>query len=366
MQVTRELEVSEHVSLAPLTSLGVGGPARYFVDACSEAELLLALEWAERQRVPFWLLGGGSNVVISDAGVNGLVVRVATRGISVEKRGPIAYVSAAAGEPWDDVVRQAVARRLAGIENMSGVPGLVGATPIQNVGAYGQEVSDTIVSVRAFDRESSSVTQLSKQDCRFAYRSSWFKRGARGRFVILGVTYQLQTAGPPNVGYRDLAQALQASGITDPTLEDVRTAVLAVRRSKSMLLDEADPDAQSCGSFFMNPLVSSAELDAVRARAGTNDLPCYPQSDGRVKLPAAWLIERAGLRKGEQLGTAAISSRHSLALVCRSECRAADVVALARRVRSEVRRAFDVTLMPEPEFWGFASLDQGLPDERLA
>ena len=261
---------------------------------------------------------------------------------------------------------QAVARGLAGIECMSGVPGLVGATPIQNVGAYGQEVSDTIVSVRAFDRESSSVVQLSKQDCRFAYRSSWFKAGARGRFLILGVTYQLDTAGRPNVGYRDLALALEAAGISKPTLADVRAAVLEVRRSKSMLLDPADPDARSCGSFFMNPLVTSADLEQVRARAGMDDLPSYPQSDGRVKLSAAWLIERAGFRKGERLGSAAISSRHSLALVCRSDCRASDVVALARRIRSEVQRAFGVHLFPEPEFWGFASVDAGLPDERLA
>lgn len=356
----------ENVDLAPLTSLGVGGPARYFVDARSEAELLSALEWAQEHRVRAWLLGGGSNVVISDAGVNGLVVRIATRGTSLQIRGAFAHFSAAAGEPWDDVVRRAVEQRLSGIECLSGIPGLVGATPIQNVGAYGQEVSETIVTVRAFDRENSHVTQLSNRECRFAYRDSWFKGDARGRFVILSVTYQLQAGGAPNVRYAELARALEAAAIHAPSLSDVRSTVLDVRRSKSMVLDREDPDAQSCGSFFTNPIVPAGVLRGVQERSGTDAVPSWPQTNGRVKLSAAWLIERAGFRKGEQFGNAAISSRHSLALVSRPGCRASDIVDAARKIRREVARAFDVTLMPEPEFWGFASLDQGLPDERLA
>jgi UDP-N-acetylmuramate dehydrogenase len=312
------------------------------------------------------VLGGGSNVVVSDAGVNGLVVRVSTRGSSVQVRGTAVYYEVAAGEPWDGVVEHATIKRWAGIECLSGVPGLVGATPIQNVGAYGQEVSETVVSVRAFDRESATITHLSNRDCRFAYRDSWFKGAARGRFLILAVTYRLDATGSPTLRYRDLTEALQARGVVKPSLADVRSTVLEVRRSKSMLLDAADPNAQSCGSFFMNPLVPSGVLEGVRARAGTHEVPCWPQPDGRVKLSAAWLIERAGFRKDERHGSAGISSRHSLALVGGAGCRASDVVALARRIQNEVRRAFDVTLFPEPEFWGFSSLDQGLPDERLA
>ncbi|HMJ14646.1 MAG TPA: UDP-N-acetylmuramate dehydrogenase [Polyangiaceae bacterium] len=364
--MTAQLELRENVNLAPFTSLGVGGPARYFIDARTEQELLAALEWADQQRVSARVLGGGSNLVISDAGVNGLVVRLSTRGTRAETRGSFVYFDAAAGEPWDSVVQHASERKWAGIECLSGVPGSVGATPIQNVGAYGQDVSETIVSVRAFDRETASVTQLSNRQCRFSYRDSWFKGSARGRFVILSVTYQLQAGGPPNVRYADLARALETAGTRTPSLTDVRSTVLQIRRSKSMVLDREDPDAQSCGSFFTNPIVPAEELRGVEQRAGVKDMPSWPQADGRVKLSAAWLIERAGFRKGEQFGNAAISSRHSLAIVSRPGCGASDIVDLARKIRGEVVRAFAVTLMPEPEFWGFASLDQGLPDERLA
>jgi UDP-N-acetylmuramate dehydrogenase len=263
-------------------------------------------------------------------------------------------VTAAAGEPWDDFVRHTVERGWAGLECLSGIPGLVGATPIQNVGAYGQEVSDTLTAVRALDRESGRVVTLAPAECGFGYRDSLFKSRAPGRYVVLAATYRLVPGGPPYLGYADIAREI---GSASPPLAAVRETVIRVRRSKSMVLDPGDPNARSCGSFFLNPIVDGAALAAIDARAAGLSMPRWAQPDGRVKLSAAWLIERAGFTRGQSEGPVGLSTRHTLAIVCHDGARARDVTAFARRVRAGVEERFGVRLHPEPIFWGALSLD---------
>ncbi len=357
----------EDVPLAPLCTLGVGGPASFLVEAADEASVIAALEWAERYGVAVRILGGGSNVVVGDQGFEGLVIHIALRGVTWRDDNDGSVVlHAAAGEPWDDLVAQSVARELAGIECLSGIPGRAGATPIQNVGAYGQEVAETINAVRAFDRKTRRVVTLSPAECRFAYRDSLFKSEEPERFVVLGVDYRLLPGGAPTLRYLELARRMEAAGSDAPSLADARRVVLELRRDKSMLLDPADENTRSCGSFFVNPLVTATELERVAAAAGDADMPRYPQPDGRTKLSAAWLIQHAGFSRGERAGAVGLSTRHTLALVCHEGARASDVVAFARRIRAGVEQHFGVRLVPEPVFWGFASLDDGLPDERLA
>jgi UDP-N-acetylmuramate dehydrogenase len=312
--------------------------------------------------VPVRVLGGGSNLVVADRGVDGLVLRVALRGVETREAGGDVLLTAGAGEPWDDLVRLAVARGWAGLECLSGIPGLVGATPIQNVGAYGQEVSQTITAVRAVDRASGAVVTLAPAACGFGYRDSRFKSREPERHVVLAVSYRLRPGGPPAVRYAELARALEARGLASPSLADVRDAVLAIRRAKSMVLDAADPNGRSCGSFFVNPIVGAAEAARVAAAAGDPAMPRWPEADGRVKLAAAWLIERAGFRRGDRDGPVGLSTRHALAVVAHDGAAARDVVAFARRVRDAVERRFGVRLVPEPVFWGFERVTDGLPD----
>jgi len=342
----------EDVPLAPLCTMGVGGRARFFAEAADEAAVLDAFQWSRRRGVPLHVLGGGSNLVIADSGVDGLVLRIALRGISTQPAGAGIDVCAAAGEPWDDLVRYAVERDWAGLECLSGIPGLTGATPIQNVGAYGQEVSDTVTQVRALDRRDGSVVTLAAAECAFAYRDSALKRSAPGRYVVLSVTYRLVPGGRARVAYRDLERHLEAEGTGSPSLAQVRDGVLAIRRSKSMILDAADPNHRSCGSFFLNPIVTAEAFARIEAIVGDPAMPRWPQLGGRVKLSAAWLIERAGFRRGHREGPVGLSTRHSLAIVCHEGARAADVAAFAARIRAEVAARLGVELVPEPVLWG--------------
>ena len=344
----------EHVPLAAHCTLRVGGAARYFLEARDEAAVLEAAEWAAGRGLPVRVLGGGSNLVIDDEGVDGLVLGIRLRGVTPRETAGGVEVTAAAGEPWDDLVRQTVERGWAGIECLSGIPGLVGATPIQNVGAYGQEVSDTVTSVRALDLEARRVVTLPPGECGFGYRDSLFKSRAPGRFVVLAVTYRLTPGGPPHLGYADIAREV---GTTTPTLASVRETVLRVRRGKSMVLEAGDPNARSCGSFFLNPIVEASALAAIEARATGLGMPRWPQPDGRVKLSAAWLIERAGFARGQLDGPVGLSTRHTLAIVCHDGARARHVVAFALRVRAGVEGRFGVRLRPEPVFWGRLGLD---------
>lgn len=342
----------ENVPLAPRTTLAVGGPARWFVEAREESAVLDALAWARARGVPLRVLGGGSNLVVSDEGVDALVVKIDLRGVSTREAGGAIEVTAAAGEPWDDLVRRAVERGWAGLECLSGIPGLVGATPIQNVGAYGQEVSDTVTEVRALDTREGTLATLAGRDCGFVYRDSRFKSGEPGRWVVLSVSYRLRPGGPPTLSYADVEKHVAARGLAAPTLADVRESVLAIRRAKSMVLDDpADPNRRSCGSFFTNPLVTAAELAEVERRVSDPAMPRWPQPDGRVKLSAAWLIERAGFRRGHRRGPVGLSTRHALAIVCHEGARARDVIAFARELQAAVRERCGACLTLEPVVW---------------
>jgi len=354
------LPIRDDVPLAPLTTLELGGRARHLVEAADEATLLEALAWAEARGVPAFVLGGGSNVVVADAGFPGLVVRVATRGRSYDYAGREVRLTAAAGEPWDALVADTVARDLAGLECLSGIPGLAGATPIQNVGAYGQEVADTIRSVRVFDRRDELVLELPASECAFGYRDSAFRRD-HGRHVVLAVTFGLRLNGAPTLRYRELADAL--AGAAAPTLAATRDTVLALRRRKSMVIDAADPNRRSVGSFFTNPVVPAAAAEQLAARAAAegvvasaSDVPRWPAGAGHAKLSAGWLIERSGIARGLKRGNVGVSSAHALALVHHGGGSTAELLALARHVRDTVKARFEITLTPEPILVG-ATLD---------
>lgn len=345
--------------LGPRSTLGVGGSAQFYAEVDGEAALLRALSWADERKLAVTLLGGGSNVLIADRGVAGLVLRVVARGESVTTTAAgHVELRAGAGLPWDELVARTVQRGWAGLECLSGIPGLVGATPIQNVGAYGQEVSETVTAVHAFDRDQQRTVELAGADCGFAYRTSRFKAQDDGRFIVLAVAFRLTPGGAACLAYPEVAAKL---GGELPSLARVREVVLETRRSKSMVLDAADPNGRSCGSFFLNPIVDVATLEGVR-RSAPGPVPHYPQLDGRIKLPAAWLIEHAGFQRGQRWGVVGISSKHTLALVCHAGARAADVVAVARRVRDGVRERFGIELSPEPRFLGFDTAPDRLPE----
>jgi UDP-N-acetylmuramate dehydrogenase len=347
------ISVEPGVPLAPRCTLGVGGPARFLVEAATEAQVQEAHAWARARGLPLLVLGGGSNVVIADGGVDALVLRVALAGVETSHEGDAVLLTAAAGEPWDPLVARTVAEGWAGLECLSGIPGLVGATPIQNVGAYGQEVADTVVAVRALDRRDGVASWLPAAACRFGYRDSRFRSAERDRWIVLAVRFRLRPGGAPTLRYAELVRELAARGVAAPSLAQVREAVLAVRRRKSMVLDPGDPNRRSCGSFFLNPTLAPEEAERLAARAGPG-LPRWPAGDGRVKVSAAWLIEAAGFVRGQRQGPVGLSSRHALALVCHDGARAADVVALARHLRDRVAERFGVRLEPEPVLWGLA------------
>jgi UDP-N-acetylmuramate dehydrogenase len=346
----------ERVPLAPRTTLAVGGPARWFFEAHDEEAVLEAHAWAKARGVPLRVLGGGSNLVIADEGVDALVVKVDLRGVHPREVDGTVELSAAAGEPWDDLVRRAVEQGWAGLECLSGIPGLVGATPIQNVGAYGQEVSDTVSEVRALDTREGRILSLAGRDCGFAYRDSRFKSGEPGRWVVLSVRYRLRPGGPPTLRYADVEKHLEDRRLAAPTLADVRASVLAIRRAKSMVLDDPrDPNRRSCGSFFTNPIVTTAELAEIDRRVGERTMPRWPQPDGRVKLSAAWLIERAGFTRGHRHGVVGLSTRHALAIVCHEGARARDVLDFARHLQAAVADRCGARLSLEPVVWDQAS-----------
>jgi UDP-N-acetylmuramate dehydrogenase len=347
------LDLLEHAPLGSRTTLGVGGPARYLVEARSEGELVEALAWANQRGVVVRVLGGGSNLVVADAGFDGLVLMVSLRGIHVSSATGDAVLSVKAGEPWDDVVARSVARGLGGLEGLSGIPGCAGATPIQNVGAYGQEVAETVVSVRTIDRRSREPVELTAAECRFQYRDSFFKSQAPERYVVTEVRFALPARTRAPVRYPDLQRELERRGATEPTLAAVRDAVLAVRREKSMLLDPSDHNGRSCGSFFLNPIVSPTQVEIVRTAAAPAVPPTYPQPDGRVKLAAGWLIEHSGFEKGMRDGNVGLSTKHALAIVAHDGASAAEVTRFSTRIQDGVRRRFGVELTPEPNFWGF-------------
>ncbi|MEU4190892.1 UDP-N-acetylmuramate dehydrogenase [Kribbella sp. NPDC026611] len=331
-----------HVSLADYTTLRIGGLADKFVEVSTEDDLITAVRDADAAGEPVLLLSGGSNVVIGDEGFRGTVVKIATSGIRVDAdmcSGAMVHI--AAGEDWDGVVQHAIASEWSGLESMSGIPGLTGSTPVQNVGAYGHEVAETIASVRVWDRELGEVRTLFAADCGFSYRNSRFKADP-SRYVVLAVAFQLRLGDlSAPIGYAELARVLDVEPGSRAPMTEVREAVLGLRRSKGMVLDPADHDTWSAGSFFTNPILDTpAEVPA--------GAPQWPQPDGRVKTSAAWLIEHAGVSKGFTIGNAAVSTKHTLALTNRGQATTKELLTLATHVRNQVQQAFGITLTNEP------------------
>jgi len=351
------MQLQENVSLAPLTTFRLGGPARFFVEAVSAGDVQQAVAFAESKGLPLFVLGGGSNLVVADSGWPGLVLKVAIAGIEQRPgsndEGKILF-DAGAGEAWDRFVSQSVIAKCAGVECLSGIPGNVGGTPVQNVGAYGQEVSETIASVEVFDRKDRQVRELCHEACGFAYRSSIFNTTERGRFIILRVTYALTPGGEPRLAYADLQQHFEGRE-TRPNLAETREAVRHIRARKGMLIVDGDPDCRSAGSFFKNPILSEAQHTELEKRAAAKHLtlPSYPALEKSRKVSAAWLVEKSGFARGYGFGHVGISSKHALAIVNRGGATAAEVLAFKEQIQHRVEEIWGVRLEAEPVMVGF-------------
>jgi len=334
--------------MGPLTTLGVGGAAKFFCAVTSEKELMEGLAMAAFRGEPHFVLGGGSNLLADDAGYEGFVLHMLMKGVEVSRDGDVAVYDAAAGEDWDTLVERAVTDGCAGVECLAGIPGTVGATPVQNVGAYGQEVAETIRSVRVYDTEERRYRELTAAECGFGYRTSIFNTSARGRYIVTRVRYGLRPGGAPRIAYADLKKRF-VDGVK-PSVVEVARAVREIRKAKGMLLVEGDADCRSAGSFFKNPVVETAVVERVAAAAGVADadVPRYDVGEGRVKLPAAWLVERAGFAKGFAMGRAGISTKHTLALVNRGGATAAEIRALRDAIQAGVKGKFGVVMEQEP------------------
>jgi UDP-N-acetylmuramate dehydrogenase len=341
------MTIQEDVPLAPFTTIGIGGAARWFAVAHTEAEVAEAVAWARERGLPLFVLGGGSNLLVRDAGFPGLVLRIEIEGITHCGDG---WLDVGAGMPWDGFVDHAIGLGLAGTECLAGIPGSVGGTPVQNVGAYGQEVSETIESVRAFDRPTGEFVDLAKAGCRFRYRESLFNTDEPGRYIVTRVRFRLQPGRAPTLKYADLQRRFGEGA--KPSLAEVAAAVREIRRSKGMLIVLGDPDCRSAGSFFKNPVVGLHIMQRVIAAADGADVPNWPAGDGHVKLPAAWLVEHAGFVKGYGTGRVGISSRHTLALVNRGGATCADVERLQDEIVAAVAEKFGIVLEREPVLVG--------------
>lgn len=336
----------EQVPLAPLTTFGIGGPARWLAEADSEPSLVEAISFARERSLPLFVLGGGSNVLAADEGFPGLVVRMVQRGIQQEGN----RFRVAAGEDWDGFVSHAIGLGFGGIECLAGIPGTVGGTPVQNVGAYGQEVSDTIVSVRVLDRKSLAFSELPAAACAFSYRRSIFNTSHQGRFIVTRVEYRLRTAAHPVLSYPDLKRHFEGRP-QPPSLAEAAAAVREIRHGKGMLLVPGEEDCRSAGSFFKNPVIAESRYEAISA-LGSSPAPRFAAARGFIKIPAAWLLEESGFRKGFVMGNAGISERHTLALINRGGATAKDILALRDWIVGAVEKKFGIRLEPEPVWLG--------------
>ena len=349
--------LQENVPLAPLTTFHLGGPALFFVEAKSAGEVQEAVAFAQSKSLPLFVLGGGSNLVVADSGWTGLVLKVAITGIEqrsgTDDEGKVVF-DVGAGESWDRFVSHAVMAHCAGVECLSGIPGSVGGTPVQNVGAYGQEVAETIDAVEVFDRRHGQVRELCREACGFAYRSSIFNTTERERFIILRVVYALTPGGAPHLAYADLQRHFEGRE-TSPNLAETREAVRHIRARKGMLIVAGDPDCQSAGSFFKNPILSEPQHEDLAQRAGAKGLflPSYPALEKSRKVSAAWLVEKSGFARGYSLGQVGISSKHALAIVNRGGASAAEVLALKEQIQQRVEEIWGVRLEPESVMVGF-------------
>ena len=349
--------LEENKLIAPFTTLGIGGPARWFVVARSEDEIAEAAAWTRENAIPLFVLGGGSNLLVSDAGFEGLVLHVGMRGIAAAEDSGQTIYKVAAGEDWNGFVERAVGDACAGIECLAGIPGTVGGTPVQNVGAYGQEVATAIGRVRVFDLREHAFLEFTNADCGFAYRRSRFNATDRGRYIVTRVDYRLTPGGAPTLRYAELQRAFPEGSAA--TLAEVAAVVRRVRQSKGMLLVKGDPDCRSAGSFFKNPVMMEEQVRSIAIASG-KEPPRFPagtepENAGRTKVPAAWLIEQAGFARGYALGAAAVSSRHTLALINRGGATAVEILALASRIQDAVSARFGVLLEVEPVLVGFGS-----------
>jgi UDP-N-acetylmuramate dehydrogenase len=351
------MQVQENIPVAPLTTFRIGGPARFFVEAKTTADVEDSVRFARIRDVPLFVLGGGSNLVVADSGWPGLVLKIGISGI--ERRTGAAEDGRAlfdvgAGESWDRFVSHAVMAHCAGVECLSGIPGNVGGTPVQNVGAYGQEVSNTIESVEVFDLKDNQVRELCNEACGFSYRSSIFNTTERGRFIILRVSYGLAPGGDPHLEYADLKRHFEGRE-TVPNLSETREAVRHIRARKGMLIVEGDPDCRSAGSFFKNPVLSEEQHEDLEKRAAAKELtiPSYPALEKSRKVSAAWLVEHSGFARGYGFGCAGISSKHALAIVNRGGATAAEILALKDQIQQRVEEIWGVRLETEPVMVGF-------------
>lgn len=346
--------LQENVPLGPRTTLGVGGPSRWFAEIRSEDELREAVDWATARQLPIFVLGGGSNLVVSDDGFAGITLHIALRGIESRNDCGRVVFDCAAGEDWDQLVARTVVADCAGMECLSGIPGTVGGTPVQNVGAYGQDVSESVISVCAYEFATGRFCEFTNAECRFSYRHSRFNSDDAGKFIITRVRYALTPDGEPRIAYADLKKHF-GERTHSPSLQETRDAVRATRHQKAMLIVEGDEDSRSAGSFFKNPVVDVATSERITelGRAKGLTAPSYTAGNNKVKIAAAWLVEQSGLHKGFALGPVAISRRHALAIVNRGGARAEDVVALKDLIQQRVRDAFGIELKPEPVFVGF-------------
>ncbi len=346
--------IEKDISLSEFTTFKIGGRAGFFASAKSETDVVEALQFANQKDLNIFILGGGSNVLIADEGFDGLVLQITLKGISIsQKKNKIVCVAAQAGEDWDEFVKLCVEKNLQGVECLSGIPGFIGGTPVQNVGAYGQEVSETILMVRCFDRKNEKIVELTNADCEFAYRTSLFNTTEKNRYIVLAVTYALKVDGEPKIIYRDLQNYF---GDKKPNLKETREAVISIRAKKSMVINPQDPNSRSAGSFFKNPIVTKekfTEIEKLARLSGTEAVPFFKVDDNKVKIPAAWLIEKTGFHKGFQKGAVGLSTNHTLAIVNLGNAKAADVLALRDEIQTKVNLCFRVELKPEPVFVGF-------------
>jgi UDP-N-acetylmuramate dehydrogenase len=349
--------LQENILLSPLTTFRIGGPARYFVEARTAGEVEEAVRFAQTKNLPLFVLGGGSNLVVADSGWPGLVLKIAIAGVdqhpSSNDEGKVVF-NVGAGESWDRFVSHAVVARCSGVECLSGIPGSVGGTPVQNVGAYGQEVADTIESVEVFDLRDGQLRELCKEACGFAYRSSIFNTSERGRFIILRVTYALAPGGEAHVEYADLKRHFEGRE-TRPNLAETREAVRHIRALKGMLIVPGDPNCQSAGSFFKNPVLSEDQHEDLKKRAVAKgfSIPSYPALETKKKVSAAWLVEHSGFARGYGFGHVGISTKHALAIVNRGGATAGEVLALKDQIQQRVEEIWGVQLAPEPVIVGF-------------
>ncbi len=348
------MQLLENVPLAPLTTLKIGGPAHYFVEARDAREAQEAVTFARSRDLPLFVLGGGSNLVIADAGWPGLVLKVGVPGVERSDHDDRAVFDVGAGEAWDRFVSRAVAAQCAGVECLSGIPGSVGGTPVQNVGAYGQDVAETIESVQVLDLNDGQVRELCREACEFSYRASIFNTTERGRFIILRVTFALTPGGMPGIRYADLQRHFEGWE-TAPTLAETREAVRHIRALKGMLIVPGDEDCRSAGSFFKNPVLTPEQHEDLKRRAAARgfSVPSYPALETHKKISAAWLVERSGFTKGYGFGHAGISRKHALAIVNRGGASAAEVLALKEQIQHRVEEIWGLRLEPEPVMVGF-------------